>query len=201
MIPSILNCMRFGTMLVFLAASAATAAPSAEAVPDLQTLLQNTVVEPPARVNFREERHNEILREPLVLTGYLEYLRRNSLRKVVESPFEESFLIEAGQVTIEREGKSRTLPLGRSKSLRTLLTAIEAILAGDVAAILSSFDCELAGSEKSWSVLLTPTSSRIRQHIDIIQVNGNDRYVGSIRVDMQNGEWSLIQILHDDPEQ
>ena len=78
---------------------------------DLDTVLRNIAVAPPARVGFREERHNPLLKEPMVLTGYLEYLEAGRLRKVIETPFEEAFLVDADQIEIERNGEIQKLPL------------------------------------------------------------------------------------------
>ena len=62
---------------------------------ELRDVLERTAVTPPARVSFTEERHNEMFANPLVLTGYLEYLEDGELRKIVETPFEERFYIKS----------------------------------------------------------------------------------------------------------
>lgn len=164
---------------------------------DLQSLLDKTTVTPPARVEFREERHNALLREPMVLGGHLEYLGPGVLRKVVETPFEESYLVESGRIIIERDGRTRKLSLRKGRALSTLLDAIEAILAGDADRISSVFRFDLEGTEADWSVLLTPISPKIRQHITDLRVSANDKSVESIRINLQDGEWHLMTIIHD----
>ena len=67
---------------------------------DLNTVFEKVAVIAPASVAFREERHNPMLKEPIVLTGYLEYLKPGHLRKVIETPFQESFLIADDQIEI-----------------------------------------------------------------------------------------------------
>jgi len=190
---------RFIAMLS-IAASMLLAAPSAWSL-ELDAVLANAAVTPPNRVGFREERHNPMLKEPMVLTGHLEYLRDGVLRKVVETPFEEAFLIESDHITIERDGESRKLAVKRSRSLRTILGAIEAILSGESDKIESVFNYELSGTNDAWSVQLTPISRRIAKQLTGLQVNGDDQSVTSIRIALKGGEWHDMDILPDDNEQ
>lgn len=164
---------------------------------ELQALLEKTTVTPPARVAFLEERHNQLLREPMKLGGHLEYLGPGVLRKVVETPFEETYLIESGRIIIERDGKTRRLSLKKGRALRTLLDAIEAILAGDAEKISSVFSFDIQGTAAAWSVLLTPISPKIGKHISDLEVSASDRAVESIRINLRDGEWHLMTIIHD----
>lgn len=187
---------RFIPTLV-LAASLLITTPCAWSL-ELAAVLENTTVTPPDRVGFREERHNSMLKEPLVLTGHLEYLRAGVLRKVIETPFEEAFLIESDLVVIERDGETRELPLKRSRSLSTILSAIEAILSGEADKLVSVFDYELSGTNDAWSVQLTPISRRMGKQLTSLQVDGDDESVTSIRIELKNGEWHLMDILRND---
>jgi len=164
--------------------------------PDLKMVFENVAVTPPARVAFREERHNSMLKEPIVLTGYLEYIEPGHLRKVIETPFEESFLIANDQIEVNRDGKVRKLSLSKSKPLKALLGGIEAILAGQADKLDAMFDYELTGTSCSWSLRLEPKSRKISSHLASMLVKGDEDVVSSIRVDMNKGEWSLMEILH-----
>ncbi len=182
---------------LLLSAAMALTAPGAWAL-DLHAVLENTAVSPPARVSYREERHNRLLENPIVLTGYLEYLEAGVLRKVVETPFEEAFLIESDYVVIERGGETRKLPLRKSKSLTTILGAIEAIISGDKDKLEVVFNYELSGTYESWSILLTPKSRRINKHLTSLQVTGDDQSATSIRINLNDGEWQLMEIFRND---
>jgi hypothetical protein len=164
---------------------------------ELQTVLDGTAVTPPARIAFREQRHNRMMSEALVLTGYLEYLEDGRLRKVVESPFQESFLIDRERVEIEQDGETRILSLNKSRSLKALLGGIEAILAGQAASLQRVFDYELTGTEANWSIQLVPKQRRIAKRLNGLLVTGDRESVTSIRVDLEGGEWHLMQIGTD----
>lgn len=166
---------------------------------DLQTVLDNTGVTPPAKVAFSEQRHNPMLKEPLLLGGFLEYLAPGYLRKVVESPFSESFSVNEGKIEIEQGGKIKRISLNKSKPLKAMLNAVEAILAGDTAALLETFEYELSGSECDWTLTLVPKSKRIAAHLSSMTVKGDDTATLSIRIDQNDKEWSLMEILKDVP--
>jgi hypothetical protein len=168
---------------------------------ELTTVLENTTVTPPARVRFREERHNSMLSQPLILTGYLEYLEKGRLRKVVETPFSESFLVDGDRIEFARDGQIRTVALGRSKALQSMLGGIEAILAGRTDELSAVFDYELSGTAVAWTLQLKPRSRRLSQQLNGLQVNGDELAVTSIRFNLKDDEWHLLEILKDDPGQ
>jgi len=163
---------------------------------ELATVLETSRVSPPARVIFREERHNPLFEEPLLLDGYLEYLGPGVLSKVIESPFQEAFLIEAGEILMQRDGETRRLPVKRSKALETILGAIEAILAGEAERLETVFNYEITGSESDWSVELTPRSRRISKHLACLRVSGGGEGVSRILIDLRDGEYHVMNMLH-----
>ena len=169
--------------------------------PDLKTVLDNTAVLPPAKVLFREHRHNPMLKEPMILTGYLEYLAPGHLRKVIETPFSESFTVNDGKIEIQQGGKSKRLSLNKSKPLQAMLGGIEAVLAGQTEKLADTFDYDLAGSECDWTLTLVPKSKKIASHLSAMSVRGDDSVTQSIRIDQNDNEWSLMEILNESAPQ
>jgi hypothetical protein len=165
---------------------------------DLDAVLQNTAVTPPASVGFREVRYNPLFKVPMVLTGYLEYIETGKLRKVIETPFEEAFLIDKDHIEVKRNGKTQKIPLNKSKFLKTMLGGIEAILAGRTEHLISVFSYELSGTSNSWSLRLEPLSRRVSRHLKSLLVTGNENSLASIRFDLREGEWHLMEIIGAD---
>lgn len=161
---------------------------------ELQEVLDNTMIAPPARVGFREARYNEMFMDSLVLTGHLEYLGDGHLRKVIETPFQETFLVKADRIEIQREGEVKLLSVYKSRSLRIMLEGIEAILAGQTERVEKIFSYELSGTDSDWSLRLTPRSRRVAKKLLGLTVTGNDESVLTIRVDLSGGEWHQMEI-------
>ncbi len=168
---------------------------------DLESVLEGTKITPPARVRFREERHNPLLKEALILSGYLEYLEQGQLRKVVESPFQETLLISGDKIEIVRDAETQTLSAKHSRSLRTMLAGIEAILAGREEQLLAAFSADLTGTADAWNLSLAPRSKRISKQLIGLKVSGNAEAVTSIRIDLSGQEWHRMEITPDDTEQ
>ena len=167
---------------------------------DLASILAATAVQPPARIGFREERHNPMFKEPMVLEGRLEYLDSGILRKVVETPFEEDILVEDNRITVVRDGKTRRVSLNRSRALKTILGAIEAVLAGNQSRLEESFQCEIAASGNEWLLQMTPLSKAVAKRLSLLEVTGNEQAVTSIRISLPNDEWHLMRIGDESPE-
>jgi len=165
---------------------------------DLQTVLEQSRITPPSRVAFREVRHNRMLKDELIITGYLEYLQAGSLRKVIETPFEEAYLIREDHIEIDRHGETKTLSLKKSRSLKTILGGIEAILAGQAEQLATVFHYELDGEPNAWSLRLHPRSKRIAKQLTSLTVTGNSESVTTIQFDLKDGEWHAMEIMQPD---
>ena len=168
---------------------------------ELQSVLERSMVTPPARVGFREERFNEMFAESLVLTGFFEYPEEGQLRKVVETPFKEAFFVRRDRIEVEREGETKVLPINKSRSLKTMLGGIEAILAGQTERLEKVFSYELTGTETDWVLQLKPRSRRIAKQLEGLTVKGDGQSITSIRFDLQGGEWHLMEIGKGPAEQ
>jgi hypothetical protein len=173
---------------------------SAQAL-DLDSILDAVSITPPDRVSFREIRHNKMLKEELVISGYLEYLGEGKLRKVVEYPFAETFQVEAGQIQVERGGETKILPAKHNRGFSVMLNGIEAIISGQSERLTSDFNYELAGTEDAWVLLLMPRSKRVARQLESIRVTGDATRVTQIRLSLDEGEWHQIDLDNEHSSQ
>jgi len=180
-------------LALFICLAAATAAQALE----LDEVLEGTRVTPPDRVPFRELRYNALLKEPMELSGYLEYPKPGQLRKVVLSPFQESMLVDGDHVEISRDGRSRRLSLKNRRPVLLMLQSIESLLAGNGEALAQYFQMELSGTLENWCLEMTPSSEHLARQLDGLTVRGGLGRIDDMRFEMQNGEWQLLQIVHD----
>lgn len=142
-----------------------------------------------------------MLKEALVLTGYLEYLEEGRLRKVVETPFSESFLVDGDSIVVSRNGEVRNIALSRSKALSVMLNGIEAVLTGQIDRLNALFKYTLSGTSNNWSLQLTPRSRQVSSRLQALHVVGDASAITSIRFDLHEGEWHLLKMLQEEPEQ
>lgn len=183
--------------LLFVCLFLAFASPALPTTLDLQAILDKTAISPPARVGFREVRHNRLLKEDLIFTGYLEYPQSGTLRKVIETPFEESYLMQSNRIEVQRNGETRDLSAQTGRALSTTLGGIEALFAGDAGQLMAVFELELSGTLDDWSLRLLPRSNRIARQLLGLTVSGDATSVRSIRFDLKDGEWHQMDIVHD----
>jgi len=172
----------------------------ASSAPALTDILAASKVSPPARVDFQEERHSPLFDEPLVLDGYLEYLDRGVLNKIIEAPFEEAFLIDDGEIRLERDGETRRISLDRSQELAAIIGAIEAILSGEANRLETLFEYEVSGTAADWSIELKPRSRRVARRVALLRVSGNSDSVTRILIDLGDDEYQVMNILRAAPE-
>lgn len=189
---------QLATALAICCFGLAVSAPCLAQSLDLQTVLDRTTIAPPSRVAFREVRHNQMLKDDLVITGYLEYLQEGLLRKVIESPFEEAYLVKKDRIEIDRQGETKTLSLRKSRSLKTMLGGIEAILAGRAEQLGNVFSYELVGAAEDWSLQLRPRSKRIARQLTSLTVTGDAAAITTIRFELAGGEWHAMELLKSD---
>lgn len=163
----------------------------------IEDILNRVAISPPASVAFREERHNSMLQDPLVLSGYMEYLAPGRMKKVIETPFREILTISENAIKIERDGQVQSLSLRRSRSLRTLLGGIEAVIAGDENRLMETFELELQESPDGWSIHFTPRSKRIARNLESMTVHGSSDVIDRIHISLAGGEWHKIELQQD----
>ena len=162
---------------------------------DIEAVLKNVAVSPPARVEFVEQRNNPLFENPMELTGYLEYLAPGKMRKVIQSPFTESYLVDRDYITVERDGTVRKLSTRAARSLQSMLSGLEAMLSGDLAMLEKDFEYDLQGCIQHWTLTMQPRSKKVSRRLTGLVVSGDDDRVHSIRVDLPGDEWHSMQLL------
>ena len=170
----------------------------ADEPPDLDRLLERIRVEPPARVAFTEQRQNRLLKEPMVLGGYLAYPAPGRLEKVIETPFRETLRVDGDEVSITRDGAERRISLRNRASFRVMLASIEAVMAGGGDTLREHFDATVYGDDADWRIELQPRGGRLARQLEKMEVTGGAA-VESIRFELADGEWQRLEIHGDEP--
>ena len=142
---------------------------------DADALIARLAKPAPASIAFTEVRVSSLLREPLVVSGELEFSGPGSLDRHVRKPYREDTSIRGESVRVEREGEqSRSFALKRAPELRGLLTGFSSLLSGDVPGLKQSFDVQVQGTEASWTLQLVPLDARARKRLQKLEIVGHD---------------------------
>lgn len=142
---------------------------------DAEALIAKLARPAPASIAFTEVRVSPLLREPLVVSGELEFSGPASLDRHVRKPYREDTAIRGESVRVEREGEqSRSFALKRAPELQGLLTGFSSLLTGDVPGLRRSFDVQAQGTEQAWMLQLVPLDARARKRLQKLEIVGHD---------------------------
>ena len=155
-------------------ATSAAPGPDASAAGDANALIATLKRAAPADTNYAEIDFVHVLKAPLQLRGVLYYGGPASLSKSVTAPYRETTVIENGEVTVTREGKSaRHFSLERAPELGGLLSGFSALLGGDAASLQKTFAVTLDRSQPNWRIVLTPRSNALAKRLRAMTVDGH----------------------------
>jgi hypothetical protein len=142
---------------------------------DADALIARLARPAPASIAFTEVRVSPLLREPLVVSGELEFSGPGSLDRHVRKPYREDTSIRGESVRVERAGEqSRSFALKRAPELRGLLAGFSSLLTGDGPGLKRSFDVQAQGTEQSWTLQLVPLDTRARKRLQKLEIVGHD---------------------------
>jgi len=177
---------------------AATLQSAADEMPwDFARLMAEFAQVQTSRAKYSEIRHVAALREPIALSGTLYYSRPAHIEKRQILPFREVIQVDREQLTVEREGKTRTISLAGAPQLAALIESLRATLAGDRAELERTYDVRLEGSRERWSLKLTPRDAEIASLIDSISFAGSGSRVSRVQILEPGGDSSVMTIQHE----
>lgn len=166
---------------------------------DLAQLMRELATVKTASAHFVERRYLHLLKEPLVVSGTLSYRAPDQLSKITLEPQTERLIVDRDLLTIDREGKSRTLRLEDYPEIWAIIEGIRGTLAGDRAALEKYYDLKLEGSAASWTLSLVPRDPKIKQLVRSILIFGEGHSIRHILTLEQEGDRSDMTITEDSP--
>jgi len=140
-------------------------------------------------IPFVERRANQLLAEPLTLSGEILFTADGTLSKKVGPPFNESITISARRVEFSRMGKTKRLSLNRRPDIKAFYIGMQALLAGDASALLDSFDVVSTQNADDWSLDLVPREEKLRTFVSRMVIFGRASRVLRVRTEQPGGDW------------
>lgn len=175
-------------------ADAAHAQPSAHW--DLPALMATLAQSQAGVVRFTERKMIEFLKEPLTLSGVLDFQRPSHLEKRITVPYEERYLVEGDALTIIQPANqvNRQLSLAEYPALQAFVESIRAPLAGDQATLQRFYRVSLGGTSRNWLLALVPLDAEMAKLVRTVQVRGGGDRIREIRIEEASGDSSVMTI-------
>jgi outer membrane lipoprotein-sorting protein len=167
----------------------------------LPALMQALAAVPAAEARFTEVRRMQLLRVPLEVQGTLRYVRPDRLERRVESPYEETILIEGSRVSIDNpaRGERRSYALASLPAAYAVVESLRATLAGDAAALERHYDLKFAGGREAWTLSLTPRDPGVAGMLAEVRVQGSAAHIKRIEFDEAGGDRTIMTIREAKP--
>ncbi|GAB3628858.1 Outer-membrane lipoprotein carrier protein [Pandoraea terrae] len=147
-----------------------------------------------ARATFTEKQYLGVLDKPLESSGELAFEAPDHLEKRTLQPKAESLILDAGTLTVERNGRRQTLALKDYPEVAAFIDSIRATLAGDRRALEAAYRIELDGRHDRWTLQLTPRSDKMLAKVSRVRIAGARAELRQIEIFQADGDRSLMTI-------
>ena len=140
---------------------------------------------------FTQQRQLKSLNKPMVIGGKFVLIPKKGLLWQMQKPFEPT-LRERAEGIMQWNGSAWTHPnqgkVGQSQQINLFLD----LLGGNTQGLEKQFDLALSGTEKQWTLNLTPKTAVTRQIFNRIAISG-DSVVRKIELDEKQGDKTVMQ--------
>jgi outer membrane lipoprotein-sorting protein len=146
------------------------------------------------RVQFVETKYLAMLERPVESTGELAFTAPDRLEKRTFTPKAENMVIEGDMMTVERAGKSYTLPLQNYPEIAAFIESVRATLAGNRDVLERYYKITLGGNAERWTLTLTPVDSRMAKAVQTIRIDGAADRLDRVEIRQADGDRSVMAI-------
>ncbi|SAL46071.1 signal peptide protein [Caballeronia arvi] len=146
------------------------------------------------RARFTQTQTLSAMKQPLVSTGMLVFLRDRGVIWRVDTPYAATYVItDAGVAEADANGRRvRTKSAQGVRGVAQVSKMMRAMLGGDLSALYSQFDVDARGSVSDWTLDLKPNQPQLAQAIASLHMTGG-AFLKSLRIDLANGDVTRIE--------
>lgn len=146
------------------------------------------------RAQFAQTQTLAAMKQPLVSTGSLLFLRERGVIWRIDTPYKATYVItDAGVAEINANGQRVTAHSAQgTRGVAQVSKMMRAMLGGDLSALYSQFDVQAEGSAAHWRMQLTPNQPQLAQSIKGLQMSGGD-FLQSLRIALANGDTTQLE--------
>ena len=104
-------------------------------------------------------------------------------------------LLDKDKLTIEQRGKKRVLALQNYPEIAAFIDSIRGTLAGDRQALERTYQLNLEGDARNWTLILLPIENKMKKIVAKISISGSDNALHTIDILQADGDSSRMTII------
>lgn len=143
---------------------------------------------------FHETKTSELLKAPLETSGTLTYRAPDFLRKSIERPYRQDFVVDGDVITITDDQGEQGLAVDDHPLLAGIIASFRALLAGDLDTLRRFYTLEFVGDRLQWAMTLTPLDERLGSELTHVKVLGGGVDIRRIETLTRGGDRSVMII-------
>lgn len=147
-----------------------------------------------AQARFVERKYIALLDKPVESSGELSFTAPDRMEMRTLLPKKQTLLLEGQQLTLEQEGRQRTVNLQSYPEAAAFIEGIRGTLAGDREALERVYKVHLLGTAAHWQLLLEPRDAQMSRIISRIRIGGSQSDVTRVAYDHADGDRSEMRI-------
>jgi len=141
---------------------------------------------------FVEKKYISGVNMPVESSGELEFIAPSTMVRNTLQPKPEMFKLTDNTITMERKGKMRSLQIEDYPELAIHFEGIRALLGGNADGMTRLYKVHLTGPSADWRLVLHPLKEGTT--LKTISLNGSQDNVKSVEVQLEDGDYSIMQI-------
>ena len=146
------------------------------------------------RATFTETKTLSIAAQPIESSGELVFVAPDHLEKHTLRPKPEHLVIDGNTLTVERNQRKFSMPLGQYPELAAFIESIRATLAGNRYALEAVYKVAISGRGDDWTLTLTPIDARMQKVVSTITLDGTRDVLRSVAIRQADGDHSLMRL-------
>lgn len=143
---------------------------------------------------FTEQRQVKGLDAPLVSSGTLSFAAPDRFTRKTLSPRPESMVVEGNIVTLQRNGRSRSMVLDAAPEMEAIVESVRGTLTGNVQSLQQHFKVGVSGTTEQWTLELLPIEPRLQVLLASVRIAGRRTELRTVEMRMADGDRSVMQI-------
>ncbi|HSW06633.1 MAG TPA: LolA-related protein [Aquabacterium sp.] len=143
---------------------------------------------------FTEQRQVKGLDAPLVSSGTLSFAAPDRFTRKTLAPRPETMAVDGKIVTLERNGRSRSLVLDAAPEMEAIVESVRGTLTGNAQSLQQHFKVKVSGTLAQWTLELLPIEPRLQVMLASVRISGRRAELRTVEMRLADGDRSLMQI-------